>query len=126
MARVDPPSGFPTTVNIAGIPHEVIYYDNAAEVDYDRRSLLQGQIFHGQATIRLMAADRPPELIFETLLHEVTHGVLEALQLDWGDGENHADYQAFCRCLADTLLRNGWVRLPLTDPLAEGSSGGCG
>ena len=118
MARVDPPLGFPSTVNICGIPHEVQYYDNAHEVDHDRGQLLNGQIFYEEATIRILATDRPIEMIFATLLHEVIHGVLRGLRISgWDDEKHHDEYTALCLALSDTLMRNGWVKPRLLDPI---------
>lgn len=109
MAQIAPPDGMPVLINVLGHPYEISYYDNPSEVDANGELSLNGQIDYNRCKMSIYAK-RPIEAVFTTLIHEVVHAVLDALEIrDWDSGDNHAEFTAFCRGLADTLLRNDWV-----------------
>ena len=60
-----------TEVNICGIPHEVKYVDDIFNSD----SFHFGQIEYGDAKISINNSLKP-ELKYETLCHEMLHGML--------------------------------------------------
>lgn len=100
----------PESVNIFGKEYAVIYCDTEAEADCTGRTCLWGQINYYTRTIRVFAGDRTQEDIWHTLLHEVLHGIVDALHMQGvtlGD-DNAIDVLALG--LADTLTRNGWAR----------------
>lgn len=100
----------PQTLNILGVPYEIIYVDNPAEVDWKRRSSLWGQVDYWERKIRVYDKDRPLEDLWKTILHEVLHALADELKLRLGKDENHDELDILSGALADTLIRNGLLR----------------
>jgi len=71
----------PKKVNICGINYEITYVDKPSEVDIYKRESLWGQIDYWTRTIRIYDNGQPVEGIFETILHEVLHGLTSDLNL---------------------------------------------
>jgi hypothetical protein len=100
----------PGQVNILGVEYRIAYVDNPAEVDIHKRESLWGQIDYWTRTIRVYDNGRPTEDIWQTLLHEVLHGIAEALHLKaLTDSANHDQLDLVALALADVLFRNGWL-----------------
>jgi hypothetical protein len=100
----------PKKVNICGIKHEITYVDKPSEVDLYKRESLWGQIDHWTRTIRVYDNGQPVEDVFETILHEILHGLTSALNLkEFSKEENHDELDVLALGLADTLIRNGWL-----------------
>lgn len=59
-------------VDICGIPHEIIEKEC---IESDVPGMVLGQIEHSSCTI-FMRNNLPPELYRQTLIHEITHGML--------------------------------------------------
>ena len=102
----------PDRVNVLGIEYKVIYVDNPAEVDRDKRRSLWGQVDYWERVIRIYDNGRPNEDVFQTLMHEILHAIDTALHLgvcDDDDGEDTIDLIALA--LTDVLFRNDWLKL---------------
>lgn len=102
----------PTEINILGRRYSVEYVDNPAEVDIFKRESLWGQIDYWTRSIRIYANDLNKEDIWESIIHEVLHGIGATLKIGWlQDNANHDDLGALAVALTDTLVRNGWLRI---------------
>jgi len=102
----------PKKVNICGINYEIIYTDKPSEVNLYKRKSLWGQIDYWTRTIRVYDNGQPVEDIFETILHEILHGLGSALKLkEFSKEENHDELDVLALGLADTFIRNGWLTM---------------
>ena len=112
MAKTVKSSNRPETVNILGLEYKIIYVDNPAEVDILKRSSLWGQIDYWTRTIRVYAANRTDEDIWQTIIHEVLHGIAESLHLKNLQGDqNHDSLDILALAIADVMFRNNWMPL---------------
>lgn len=104
----------PQEVNILGITYKIIYVENASEVDVHKRESLLGQIDYWTRSIRILDDGRSEEDIFQVLMHEILHGVVDTLHLESLDirksDRAHDDLDLIALGLADVLRRNGWIR----------------
>ena len=102
----------PEIVNICGVEYTITYCDNPADVDIFKRSSLWGEMDHWTKTIRIYDNGSPIESIWQTLIHEILHGIEEALHLKCfkteGDKKHH-ELDSLSIALADTFIRNGWL-----------------
>jgi len=97
-------------VNILGIQYAIEYCDNPAEVDLHKRKSLWGQIDYWTRTIRVYNNGRPMPDVWQTIFHEVIHGIVTALHMEvLADKEDDVDLLALA--LMDVLERNEWMRL---------------
>ena len=101
----------PDAVNILGIQYSIEYVDNPADVDLYKRKSLWGQIDYWTRTIRVYRNQRPIEDVWQTILHEVLHGVAEALHIKGlsGDDPDEDAIDLIAVALGDILIRNGWL-----------------
>lgn len=104
----------PESVNIMGINYKIHYVKNASEVDIHKREALWGQIDYWTRTIRVFDDGRPIEDVWQTIFHEVLHGISHALKIkaidaDKGDTE-HDTVSILATALTDVLFRNGWIK----------------
>jgi hypothetical protein len=101
----------PKEVNILGIVYRVEYVDKPSDVDIFKRDSLWGQIDYWTRTIRIYDHQRTVEDLWETVMHEVLHGIAYALKLKMlSDEANHDELGILSVALMDTLFRNGWVK----------------
>ncbi len=101
----------PKQINIMGIPYQVSYVDNPAEVDIYKRESLWGQIDYWTKTIRIYDHGRGEVDIWDSIIHEVLHGIAEKLHLNaLNDKDNHDQLDRLALALADTLFRNRWFK----------------
>lgn len=102
----------PKIVNILGKEYAITYVTNPAEVDIYRRESLWGQIDFWTRTIRIYDLDRTESDVWETVVHEVLHGIAEALNLKALQGEaQHDDLSILAVALTDVLIRNKWINI---------------
>lgn len=104
----------PQTVNILGLSYQIQYVNNPSDVDIFKRESLWGQIDHWTRTIRVYDNNRTAEDIFQTILHEVLHGIGEALHLSVLTDENaehHDQLDILALAITDVLVRNNWITL---------------
>jgi hypothetical protein len=100
----------PKKVNIVGVEYTIEYKDKPSDVDVLKRESLWGQIDFWTRTIKIYDGGRSDPDIWETILHEVLHGIAEALKLKaLGDDKNHDELDVLALALTDVLFRNGWL-----------------
>lgn len=101
---------YPETVNILGTTYRIAYCDQALDVDCDHKLQMWGQINFWTRTIRIYAHERQAADIWHTLLHEVLHGIQEALHMQKVSLEDDNVIDVLAITLSDVLLRNEWLR----------------
>ena len=99
---------------ILGIEYSITYVDKPSDVDIFKRSSLWGQIDFWTRTIRVFDdGKRPYEDVFESILHEVLHGIENELKLQAFDekanGRGHDELDILALALTDVLFRNGLI-----------------
>lgn len=100
----------PNKVNILGVTYRIEYLDKPSEVDIFKRNSLWGQIDFWTRTIRVYdGSERPIEDVWETIFHEVIHGIAEALKLK-PLNDNHDTLDLLALALTDVLFRNDWIK----------------
>ena len=99
-------------INILGIPYKIEYLDNPSEVDIYKRESLWGQIDYWTRTIRIYNNNRPIEDVFQTILHEIFHGISSKLNLKLDkDNESHEKLDMLATALSDVLIRNDLLKM---------------
>lgn len=105
----------PEKVNILGITYKIEYVNSPSEVDIFKRESLWGQIDYWTRTIRIYDSGRTLEDIFQTIMHEVLHGIGEALNLSiLTEEDNHDQLDVLALAMTDVMTRNGWITLTMT------------
>jgi len=100
----------PATVNICGVIYDIIYFDKVIEVDDDGEDGLYGQIHYRKRKIRIFRGERPYGDIWQSIMHEILHGMGMALHLEsFNKKDNHRELDLLATTLTDTLFRNGWM-----------------
>ena len=99
----------PDSVNILGITYSIEYVDKPSDVDIYKRESMWGQIDFWTRSIRIYDNGRPTEDVFETVLHEVIHGISEELKLNSLQNDGHDNLSLLSLALSDVLFRNGWI-----------------
>lgn len=74
-------SDLPKQLKIFDTTYKIIYVDNPAEVDINKRESLWGQIDFWTRTIRIYKNNRSPEDIWQVIWHEVLHGICQKMEL---------------------------------------------
>lgn len=102
----------PNKVNILGVEYKIFYFDKPSEVDIYKRESFWGQIDYWTRTIRIYNnGKRPNEDIWQTIFHEVIHGIAEALSLkSIKKDENHDELDVLALAITDVIFRNGWMK----------------
>jgi hypothetical protein len=105
----------PKKINILGIDYSVQYVNKPSEVDIYKRESLWGQIDFWTRTIRIFDDGKRPDAdIFETILHEILHGIETSLKLDAFDvninKRGHDELDLISLALSDVFYRNGWIK----------------
>ena len=102
----------PSSVNIFGREYKIEYVDRPSDVDIYKRESLWGQIDYWTRTIRIYDNGRNLEDIFETIIHEVLHGISEEMELGaFKDNGGHKELTILATALSDVLIRNKWIKL---------------
>lgn len=73
----------PKQIRIGGIDYDVVYEDRLN----NGVNLIYGHIDHDKALIRIAKDLQTKQGEFQTLLHEVIHGITHHYDLDLGDNE---------------------------------------
>ena len=95
-----------------GKAYSIEYVDKPSDVDIYKRESLWGQIDYWTRTIRIYANNRTESDIFETLIHEILHGIEEDLKLKaFKEKQGHDELGILAVALTDTLIRNNLVIL---------------
>lgn len=105
----------PNEINIVGVVYRVEYCDRPSEVDVFKRQSLWGQIDYWTRTIRVYDAGRQSADLWQTIMHEILHGLAEHLHLTClgkgGAPEDsvHDELDRLATGLVDVFARNGWA-----------------
>lgn len=106
----------PESINILGITYKVEYVDKPSDVDIFKRESLWGQIDYWTRTIRIYDNGRSIEDVWQSIFHEILHGISEALKLQsLSKEEYHDELDILALAIIDVLVRNGWFT-PTTPP----------
>ena len=102
----------PDSINILGKNYSVTYVSKPSDVDIHNYESLWGQIDFWTHSIRVYAPDGfSEEAIIETILHELLHVLAVRLKLTSFDNpDNHDELGLVAMGLADTFVRNGWLK----------------
>ena len=110
----------PTELNILGIKYTVEYVDSPSDVDIHGRETLFGQIDFWTRSIRIHDNGRDIEDVWQILIHEVLHGIAEALNLKLNEEDMHDELDSLATAIGDTLIRNNLLNLtPNNKPKPE-------
>lgn len=101
----------PKEVNILGKQYQIKYVNRPIDVDPKGYQALWGQINFFDREI-VVYDNGKPEDVFETLIHEIIHGIEELLKIRvFEDEAGHEALSLLAVALADVLTRNQWVVL---------------
>ena len=100
----------PSEVIILGIKYKIEYVNNTSDVDPMKRRALWGHIDYWNRTIRIYDKERNTDDIWHTLIHEVLHGIADALKLKLNDEEMHDELDVLALAIMDVLFRNNWIK----------------
>jgi len=84
-------SQFPPSVKILDTTYKILYVNNPCDVDVHQREAYWGQIDYWTSTIRVYVKDRTKEDIWQTIWHEVMHGICEKFKMDKALNEDQID-----------------------------------
>ena len=74
------PKQYPRKLNILGVPWRVRYFSKRKDIDVSER--YTGLSNSDTAEIHILTNTRPPNMIIETIMHEVCHVLVMTTQLD--------------------------------------------
>lgn len=112
----------PDSVNILGKRYQIEYTDTPSNVDIYRRESLWGQIDLWTRTIRVYDNRRSIEDLWETILHEVLHGIVIELNIKALDGDSHEDdIDILALALMNVMFSNRWLREEIMNESEKGS-----
>jgi len=101
----------PTELNILGIPHKITYHDKPSDVDSRGRGSFWGEIDHWKRAIRIYDNESTINDIWETLIHEVIHGIGDIMHLEFLENAKDNDIDLLALALTDFLFRNNLIKL---------------
>lgn len=95
-------------ITIVGIPYNVLYFDNPADVDPRKRESYWGLIDFWAHDIRVYKPDgQCIEQTTQTILHEILHGVAENMNIKClKSDDNHDDLDMIATGLNQVLREN--------------------
>jgi len=112
----------PDSVIILGKRYQIEYTDTPSNVDIYRRESLWGQIDLWTRTIRVYDNRRSIEDLWETILHEVLHGIVIELNIKALDGDSHEDdIDILALALMNVMFSNRWLREEIMNESEKGS-----
>jgi len=112
----------PDSVNILGKRYQIEYTDTPSNVDIYRRESLWGQIDLWTRTIHVYDNRRSIEDLWETILHEVLHGIVIELNIKALDGDSHEDdIDILALALMNVMFSNRWLREEIMNESEKGS-----
>jgi len=102
----------PESLNILGIPYKIRYVDKLTDVTPNNRITdVIGTIDYMDRIISIYDNGRSINDIWETILHEVIHGIAEALHIKPLTGEENENYvDLLGLALGDFLFRNNLIK----------------
>jgi hypothetical protein len=107
----------PETLNILGIPYKIRYVDKLTDVTKNNRTTsVIGEIDYVDKIISIYDNGRSTNDIWETIMHEVIHGIAESLHIKPLTGEESEDYvDLLGLALNDFLFRNNLFNIGETN-----------
>ena len=100
---------FPKEVKILNIVYTIEYYDNPSEVDSEKRKSMWGQIDYWTRTIRVYDNEKPSGDIWQTIWHEIIHGIANALHLDEFVDDEGEVVDLLATGLQSVIADNDWI-----------------
>lgn len=101
----------PKKVNILGKEYSITYVKNPVNVDMQKRTSLWGQIDYWKREIRVYDNGRKIHDVWDTIIHEILHGIDEELHLELFNNEaGEILNERLSMALADVLFRNNFIR----------------
>jgi hypothetical protein len=102
----------PDEIRILGIPYKVEYCEKPSDVDLCKRESLWGQIDYWTRTIRVFKGARTEQDIWDTIWHEILHGLTcdlkISIQNDKQSEEDKIDLLAMG--IREILFSNDWIK----------------
>jgi hypothetical protein len=102
----------PRQIKILDVTYSVEYVDKPSDVDIHKRKALWGQIDYWTRTIRVYDNGRQESDTWQTLWHEIIHGICEKLKLESGEageiGEDEKLVDLLATGINSVLHDNGW------------------
>jgi hypothetical protein len=95
---------------MVGIKYSIECVNKPSDVDILNRESLWGQIDYWTRTIRIYDNGRPIEDVWQVLIHEVLHGISDALKLKLNNDDMHDDLDVLALAITDVLFRNDWIK----------------
>ena len=102
----------PSEVKILDVVYSIEYIEKPSDVDIFKRKSLWGQIDFWTRTIRIYDNGRQASDVWQTIWHEVLHGLCEKLDVDSEKGklsENEKAVDLLATGINSVLIDNGWV-----------------
>ena len=106
----------PASVNICGIEYKIVYHDNNLDVGASMADgSYLGMINDANKTISIYTKNQPEGAIWQTLWHEILHGIANHMNIrslipkNNEDDEEHQTLDVLSVAISDTLIRNGWI-----------------
>jgi len=100
----------PDVLNICGIPYKIRYCQHESDVDSERDKPFLGYINYKTQTINVYDKNCNIEFIWNTIMHEVLHGIAESVCAK-AFNDNEAELEPIARGLTDFLFRNDLIKL---------------
>lgn len=100
----------PEKVNILGIEYRIEYVSKPSDVDVFKRESLWPQIDYWTRTIRVYDNNMSQEDVWQTLMHEILHGIAEAFKLSLNDRDKHNELDILALAITDVFFRNEWIK----------------
>ena len=101
----------PSEVTILGVTYKIEYVEKPSDVDIFRREALWGQIDYWTRTIRIYDNGRQLEDVWQTIIHEVLHGIAEGFKLELKEKDRHEELDLLAAAITDTLFRNNGLKV---------------
>jgi len=97
-------------IDICGIPYKVKYVDHCSKVNPRSPKPIQGEIDLWNREITIVDNDRSAQDIWQTILHEILHGIGYDFHLEMLENElNHDQLDMLALAFMDFLFRNGII-----------------
>jgi len=101
----------PDKIKLLNITYTVEYVDKPSDVDIFKRNSCWGQIDFWTRSIRIYKGKLSVDDLWETLWHEILHGICEALHMkEFNDNkpENDQKIDLISLGIYDVLRQNNW------------------
>lgn len=101
----------PKNVNILGKVYTIEYVEKPMKEEETDDHVALGRISYVDRKIFIYDRNRGLTDLWDTILHEVLHGVVTEMVIrSFESDETHDDLDRLAIGLSDTLIRNGWLK----------------